>query len=145
LELLSESGLSRLDYRLAGHHVHASAWTVELNSVVRGDVRFRLTGPVNAGFVEPAAVALSAMEVSIFSVVTGVPDGLPEPMNLVGARAIGLLAQEALSLMESAQALIARREERYQRPMARESAAVATRWRSATRSVRIRCRITGGE
>jgi hypothetical protein len=115
LERLSESGLSRLDYSLASHHVHSSAWTVELNNAIRGGTWFRMTGPTNIGFAEPAGVALSAMEVSIFAAVQGIPPDLPEPMHLVGARAISLLALETLSLMASAQALVDKRELKYQR------------------------------
>ncbi len=60
LELLAATGLDRLGYRTASHHVHSSAWTLALNRFERSEQEFRLTGPTNIELVEPAAYSLEA-------------------------------------------------------------------------------------
>lgn len=114
LEELAESGLNRTDYRAGGHHVHSSAWTVELNKLSRGDVVYRLTGPTNVGFAEPASVALAATLASTAAIVHGV-EPLPEPMYLMGVRALAKLSVRAVELFGEAQTLVDEREARVQK------------------------------
>jgi hypothetical protein len=102
LEDLADSGLDRLDYRVGGHHVHSSAWTVVLNQVPRGDVTYRLTGPMNVGFGEPASVAFTAALVSTTAIVHGVTDR-PEPMHLVGLAALQTMCGRAMELFDEAE------------------------------------------
>lgn len=113
LEELADSGLNRLDYRLGGHHVHSSAWTVALNELPRGRKVYRLTGPTNVGFGDPASVALTATLASTSAIVHGVAL-LPEPMHLVGLRALRTLSERAAQLFAEGQALVDDREARVQ-------------------------------
>jgi hypothetical protein len=114
LEDVANTNLQRLDYRLASHHVHATAWTLELNQLARGGVVHRLTGPTNVGFGEPAEVALASMMVSTSAIVWGVSDRLPDPMNLVALAALRALGGQALELFDEAQEFVNEREERLQ-------------------------------
>lgn len=113
LEELADSGLDRLDYRVGSHHVHSSAWAVMLNEVSRGDTVYRLTGPTNLAFGEPASVALVAAMVSMAATVYGVEE-LPEPMHLAGLRALQTLALRTVELFAEGQALVDHREARVQ-------------------------------
>lgn len=122
LESRADTGLSRLDYRLGGHHVHSSAWSVALNSLPRGGTTFRLTGPTNIGFGEPAAVASAAVLASTEAVIRGV-EARPDPMNLVGLHAMRSLGASALKRFETSQALVDRREERLQARISRRRGA----------------------
>lgn len=115
LELLAASGLDRLDYRIGSHHVHSSAWTLELNRFVRGDVEYRLTGPVNLGFTEPAAVAMAAALLTSHAAVFGVDPELPDPMHLVMFTALHDLCDETYRLLADGERLVVEREERVQR------------------------------
>jgi hypothetical protein len=64
LEALAESGLSRLDYRLQSHHIHASALTMALHSYEKNGQTIRITGPSIDNFADPAIASLSALMVS---------------------------------------------------------------------------------
>jgi hypothetical protein len=71
LEMLTGSQLNRLDYRLGGHHVHSSAWTLHLNRVQRGNAFLRLTGPMNRELSGPAVVAINAAIMTTRAVTFG--------------------------------------------------------------------------
>lgn len=118
LEEIAESGLDRFDYRMGGHHVHSSSWTLALNALERGGSVVRLTGPTNVGFAEPATVALTALAVCTQAVVEGVSDELPDPMHLVAARTLYVLGERAARLFVAAQAVVDEREGRIQRRLA---------------------------
>lgn len=113
LEELAETGLDRLDYRLGGHHIHSSAWTVVLNLVPRGGRVYRLTGPTNVGFGEPASVALASMLACTSATIYGVTP-LPEPMHVVGLRALRTLGTRAVQLFAEGQTLVDDREAQVQ-------------------------------
>jgi hypothetical protein len=112
LEALASSGLSRLNYRLGGHHVHASAWTIQLTTMPRGGQDYRLTGPTNVGFAGPAAIALAAASVSTGAVIRGLKDEALDPMDLVTARALELMSAEAVARFKACQAIVDEREAR---------------------------------
>ncbi len=120
LEALADSGLERLDYRLGGHHVHSSAWSVVLSTLPRGDAVYQVTGPTNIGFTDPAAVALAAILASTRAIVEGVAQ-LPEPMNLVGLQALAVLSERAVGLFGEAQELVNEREDHLRRRLARRA------------------------
>jgi hypothetical protein len=111
LEEIADSGLSRLDYRIGNHHIHASAWTVQLNTLTRAGRTLRLTGPTNVGFTEPAAVAITSMLTSTSAVIRGLNETL-DPMDLVGMRALNHLASTAVEKFEAGQAVVDEREAR---------------------------------
>jgi hypothetical protein len=113
LERLADAGLHRLDYRVGGHHVHSSAWTVALNVLSRGGKSHQLTGPTNVAFGDSAAVALAAILVSTSAIVHGVAFP-PEPMNLVALHALRTLSVEAAQLFAEGQAIVMEREEQLQ-------------------------------
>ncbi len=115
LELLAATGLDRLGYRTASHHVHSSARTLALNRFERAGRQFRLTGPTNIDFVEPAAYALEAATMTTWAVVHGVSDDLPEPLHIAGTHAISVLAATAVERLLEGQNLVMRREGRLQR------------------------------
>jgi hypothetical protein len=111
LENLADSGLLRLDYRIGGHQIHASSWSAVLNIVPQRGEEWRVTGPINMGFTEPAAVALSAIVASATATVHGLAP-LSEPMDQVGLAALRTLSTCAVGMFEEAQELIDRREDR---------------------------------
>lgn len=93
--------------------MHSSAWSVALNSLGRGGMVYRVTGPTNVGFGEPASVALSATLVSTSALFEAIPGG-PRGMDLVGLRALRALAERAVELFADGQALVDEREARLQ-------------------------------
>ena len=113
LEDLAKTGLYRLDYRLGGHHVHSSAWTLALNMVPRGGVVYRLSGPTNIGLADPATVALAATLVSTSAIVHGVAQP-PEPMHLVSLEALHIMSDRATGLFDTALLVLHDREARIQ-------------------------------
>lgn len=117
LEDLADSGLSRFDYRIAGHHVHASAWTVQLNTMLRGGQVFRLTGPTNVGFTAPATVAIASVLASTSAIIRGLNETL-DPMDLVTLRALQLLSSSAAEKFSACQAVVDEREARLVRSKA---------------------------
>lgn len=118
LEKLADVGLDRVDYRLGGHHVHSSAWTMTLTCLSRGGKAYRLTGPTNVGFGEPAGVALKAALFSMSAIVHGV-EPLPDPMDVVALRAFETLSLRAAELFAECQVVVDNREARLQRRSAR--------------------------
>lgn len=114
LEEIADSGLSRLDYRIGNHHIHASAWTVELNSMTRAGRTLRLTGPTNVGFTDPAVAAITSMLTSTSAVIRGLNETL-DPMDLAGMRALNHLASTAAEKFEAGQAIVDEREARLNR------------------------------
>jgi hypothetical protein len=116
LEKLADTTLARSDYRLGGHHIHASSRSVELNLLpYRGEV-YRITGPTNTGLGGPAVIALDAALVGLSALVYGLHE-LPEPLDLVGLAAVRQLASQAETLLAEAQQEVDRREMRLQRHM----------------------------
>lgn len=128
LERLADTGLQRLSYRLGSHHVHATAWTLQLNQLTRAGDTFLLTGPTNINLGGPATVALTSMLVASTALVWGLTDEIPEPIFLVGLGVIRNLADRAVPLFDAGQALVDRREGRIQ---ARRERAEARRAASA--------------
>jgi len=115
LELLAATGLSRFDYRIGGHHVHASAYTLHLNRFRRGNTDFRLTGPINVELDGPASVALPAAFLTSSAVVYGMEEVPPHPTHLLALAALRELARGLEPLLDEAVREIERREERVQR------------------------------
>lgn len=115
LELLAAAELSRLEYRVGGHHVHSSAWTLHLNRFQRGDTTFRLTGPVNKELDGPASVALAAAITTSTAVVYGITASPPDPMHLLALAALRELAHDVEPLLDEGVTVLERREERVQR------------------------------
>lgn len=113
LEELADTGLARLNYRYGGHHVHSSAWTLVLNTLSRAGKSFRLTGPTNVLFAEPAALALAGIITCTAAVVQGVAMPL-DPYHLVAIRTLEHLAARANRLFAEAEELVDRRETRLQ-------------------------------
>lgn len=70
---------------------HDYRWTVALNMFERGGQDFRLAGPINIGFTEPAGVALASSRSTVLALIYGV-DVIPDPMDLV---ALGLSMHSA--------------------------------------------------
>ena len=64
LEALAETGLSRLDYRLQSHHVHASAITMALHRYEKNGQTLRITGPSIGNFADAAVASLNALLVT---------------------------------------------------------------------------------
>lgn len=115
LELLAATGLSRFDYRVGSHHVHASAYTLHLNQMQRGKVHFRLTGPVNSELDGPAPVALAAALMTSTAVVYGMEDAPPGSMQLLALAVLREVLADVEPLLDEAVAVLDRREERVQR------------------------------
>lgn len=115
LEMLTGSQLNRLDYRLGGHHVHSSAWTLHLNRVQRGNAFLRLTGPMNRELSGPAVVAINAAIMTTRAVTFGVPEDMPDPRDLLAVAALEELAADAATLFDDGERLVDRREARLQR------------------------------
>jgi hypothetical protein len=115
LEVLAAAGLSRFDYRVGGHHVHASAWTLHLNRFQRGNTGFRLTGPINKELDGPASVALAAALTTTTAVVYGITAALPDPMHLLALASLRELAHDTEPLLDEGVSVLERREERVQR------------------------------
>lgn len=111
LEDLVDAGLDRLAYKIGNHHIHASAWTTELNVMEHRGQLFRVTGPTNIGFEEPASVALSAAVASMDAVVHSVSLP-PDPMHLTGAAAVRVLSDRAVALFLEGAEVVAAREAR---------------------------------
>jgi hypothetical protein len=109
----SGHGLTRLGYRRGSHHVHASVWTLVLNSALRGGTVYLTTGPTNIGLEDPAQVALAALLDSCEAVVRGVEDP-PEPMHLVSLKAMLSMSTETLELFDECDELVLSREARLQ-------------------------------
>ncbi len=120
LEELANTGLHRLDYRLGGHYVHSSAWTVVLSSSDRAGRTYRLTGPTNVGLGPPAAVALDAILVSTMALFFGIASS-PEPLDLAGCEALRILSDQAEKLFAEGQMLVDKREARLEEGIRRRS------------------------
>lgn len=129
IEQLAETGLSRLDYRLGGHHIHSSGWTIALNMFERGGQDFRLTGPINIGFTEPAAVALTSSRATTSALIYGI-DVIPDPMDLVALRTLNELSNRTIELFAEGQALVDERERRLQERQRDSSADWRSLWRN---------------
>lgn len=114
LELLAATGLSRFDYRVGSHHVHASAYTLHLNRQRRGNIDFRLTGPINIGLDGPVSVALPAALLTSSAVVYGMEELPPHPTHLLALSALRELAWAVEPLLNEAAREMERREERVQ-------------------------------
>lgn len=121
LQRLADIGLGGYDYKMASHHVHASARAVELNLMVRGDVWFRVTGPTNVAFADAAVIALVSAVISAIALVDGA-DPEFSVLHRVGAVVVEKLAFEAAPLFREGQTIVDKREERFQRREARRSA-----------------------
>lgn len=114
LEELADAAAARYEYRIASHHVHASGRSIDLNTLYRAGQWFRLTGPTNAGLVEPAAFALEACIACVTSLVHGLDQGLPSLRNLIAVRTIGRLAVDASEAFVDGDHWVAEREQRLQ-------------------------------
>lgn len=115
LELLAATGLSRFDYRVGSHHVHASAYTLHLNRMRFGDMDFRLTGPVNRELDGPPPVALAAALMTSTAVVYGMLETPPDTTHLLALAALREVAADVEPLLDNAAEVLDRREERVQR------------------------------
>lgn len=62
LEKLAERAHLRGHYKWASREVHADSKGLRLNTIVRGDQRSQLVGKTNLGLVEPATLAVGALQ-----------------------------------------------------------------------------------
>lgn len=115
LEMLAATGLDRFHYRVGGHHVHSSAWTLHLNRFQRGNTEYRLTGPINRELDGPASVALQAAVTTTSAVAYAVMPAPPDPIHLLSLAALRELAWDVEPLLDEAIDVLDRREARVQR------------------------------
>lgn len=120
LEKLADTGLHRLHYRFGGHHVHSSAWTVELSSIGRAGKTYRVTGPTNVGLGPPGSVALDASLISTIAVVRGVT-GCLATLDFAGVRTLRILTDRAQMLLTEGEMLVDKREARLEERLSRRS------------------------
>lgn len=99
---------SRLDYRMASHHVHTSARTIALNTVLWRGRAVRLTGPTNIRFDHPAEIALRSMIVCSEALAFGQPT--PDPMDFVIVETLTRMCEEAIELFDEAADCVSERE-----------------------------------
>jgi hypothetical protein len=107
---VQSSRLDRRDYRTAGHHIHASAHSVELTVRDFRGKSVRLTGPTNLGLVEPAMTALMSILDSCWTLALYVSPRFPEPRNLLYAAAIDEFVGDALGLFVDGESEVKQRE-----------------------------------
>lgn len=96
----AEAGLSKLDYRLQSHQVHASSLTLELHKYNRAGRSYRLTGATNTGFVEPAVATLTALVAATNALVHDIFPTRPDPMDFVALATIRRLVDDAIRAFE---------------------------------------------
>jgi Family of unknown function (DUF5677) len=108
IEGLSFQASSRLDYRMASHHVHTSAHTIALNTVLWRGQAVRLTGQTNIRFEQPAEIALRSMIVCSGALAFGQP--VPDPMDFVVVETLTRMCEQAIELFDEAAQCVSQRE-----------------------------------
>ena len=110
LEALAETGLSRLDYRLQSHHVHASAITMALHSYEKNGQTLRITGPSIGNFADAAIASLNALLVTTSAFVVNASSEYPDVMDIVSLIALRELTYSAINAFSDRQEELDRRD-----------------------------------
>jgi hypothetical protein len=110
LETLAETGLSRLDYRLQSHHVHASAITMALHLYEKNGQTLRITGPSIGNFADAAVASLNALLVTTSAFVVNASSEYPDVMDIVSLIALRELTYSAINAFSDRQEELDRRD-----------------------------------
>ncbi len=111
LETLAETGLSRLDYRLQSHHVHASALTMALHRYGDNGQVLRITGPSIGNFANPTIACLSALQVTTSAFVINASPEYPDPMDIVSLITLRELTNSAINAFTQRQQELDQRQD----------------------------------
>jgi len=103
LEALAETGLSRLDYRLQSHHVHASALTMAMHRYEQNGQALRITGPSIGNLADPAVACLAALQVTTSAFVVNASSGYPDVMDIVSLITLRELTNSAITAFSQRQ------------------------------------------
>lgn len=111
LEALALTGLSRLDYRLQSHHVHASALTMAMHRYKKNGQVLRVTGPSIGNFADPAIACLTALQVTTSAFAINVSPGYPDPMDIVSLVTLRELTDSAINAFSQRKQELDRRQD----------------------------------
>jgi hypothetical protein len=122
LEELAHLDHLRPFYDWATHiGVHASSRAARLNVLTRGDEKFKLSGPTNAGLADPAGSALvSLLQVTTSLLVRGRPI-TGDPRRVVVLKALLQLEREAGDAFLAAHQRLEEKEAKFQRTGAKRA------------------------
>jgi hypothetical protein len=110
LEKLAETGLSRLDYSLQSHHVHASAITMAFHRYEKNGQTLRITGPSIGNLADVAIASLNALLVTTSAFVVNASSEYPDVMDIVSLITLRELIYSAINAFSDRQEELDRRD-----------------------------------
>jgi hypothetical protein len=110
LEKLAETGLSRLDYRLQSHHVHASALTMAFHRYDRNGQTLRITGPSIGNFADVAIASLNALLLTTSAFVANASSEYPDVTDILALITLRELTRSAMNAFGDRQEELDRRD-----------------------------------